>query len=164
MQNNELHRVVPTAIIVKDGKYLITQRSWKKKVFPGKWHVPGGGLEIDDYINFPKNKAGQWYFAVEKTLRREVKEEVNLEMKRVNYLLDLAFIRPDGIPVITLSYWANYKSGKVKLDEDSIDFKWVSLKEAKKYDLIDGIWEEIEMVDKLLKMKSNPERSRRIKF
>jgi len=72
-------------------------------------------------------------------------------VKKINYLLDLAFIRPDGVPVVVLSYWCDYKSGKIKLDDDSIDYKWVALKEAKKYDLIDGIWEEIEMVDKLLK-------------
>ncbi len=162
MQNKELHRIVSTTIIVKDGpstssgqaKYLITKRSPTKKVFPGKWTVPGGGLEVDDYINTPKTTAaGQWYFAVENSLRREIKEEVNLAVGKLNYLLDLTFIRPDGIPVITLSYWGYYKSGKVKLDEDSIDYKWVTLKEAKKYDLIEGIWEEIEMVDKILNQK-----------
>ena len=152
MTNQELHRIVSTAIIVKGNKYLITKRSPKKKVFPNKWTVPGGGLETGDYANTPPtHKAGQWYFALEKSLRREVKEEVNLELKKLNYLLDLTFIRPDGIPVITLSFWAFYKSGKVKLDDDAIDYQWVTLNEAKNYDLIDGIWEEIKMVDKLLK-------------
>ncbi len=152
MQNQELHRITSTAIIVRDGKYLITRRSLNKKVFPGKWTLPGGGLETDDYVNGPAStKDGQWYLALEKSLRREVKEEVNIEMKKLNYLLDLAFIRPDGIPVLTLSFWAFYKSGKVKLDDDAIDYKWVTSREAKDYDLIDGIWEEIEMVDKILK-------------
>jgi len=154
MQNQELHRIASTAIIIKNGKYLITRRSLAKKAFPGKWTVPGGGLETDDYINTkPTTKAGQWYFALEKSLRREIKEEVNLDVKELNYLLDLTFVCPDGLPVLVLSYWTNYKSGKVKMDEDSIDFKWVTLKEAKKHDLIDGIWEEIEMVDKILKKK-----------
>jgi 8-oxo-dGTP pyrophosphatase MutT (NUDIX family) len=169
MQNQELHRIVSTAIIYKDGpslrraqgklgsgqaKYLITKRSPTKKVFPGKWTVPGGGLETDDYVNTKKTTKDHWYFAIEKSLRREIKEEVGLEVKKLNYLLDLAFIRPDGIPVITLSYWGHYKSGRVKLDEDSVDYKWVSLKEAKECDLIEGIWEEIEMVDKILNQKS----------
>ncbi|MBU1102581.1 NUDIX domain-containing protein [Patescibacteria group bacterium] len=155
MENRELHRIVSTAIIIKDGKYLIIKRSPTKKVFPGKWTVPGGGLETDDYINMSKTTKDHWYFAIEKSLRREIKEEVGLEVKKLNYLLDLAFIRPDGIPVITLSYWGYYKSGKVKLDEDSVDFKWVILKEAKNYDLIAGIWEEIEMVDKILRKGNN---------
>ncbi len=37
IQNKELHRVVSTAIIHKDGKYLILRRSSKKKAFPGRW-------------------------------------------------------------------------------------------------------------------------------
>jgi len=133
MQNQELHRIASTAIIVKDGKYLIAQRSLSKKAFPGKWHVPGGGLETDDYINSARNKDKQWYHAIEISLRREIKEEVNVEVKKLNYLLDLAFIRPDGVPVIVLSYWAFYKSGHVKFDEENIDYKWVTLKEAKNY-------------------------------
>lgn len=155
MENKELHRITSTAIIIKNGKYLVTRRSLSKKAFPGKWTVPGGGLETDDYINLPKTTKEHWYFAVEKSLRREIKEEVNLEVKSLNYLLDIAFVRPDGIPVIILSFWGYYKSGQVKLDEDSIDYKWATLKELKKYDLVEGLYEEIEMVDKILRKGKN---------
>lgn len=152
IKNKELHRISSTAIIHKDDKYLITQRSLDKKAFPGKWTVPGGGLETDDYTNTPPSTAsGQWYFAIEKSLRREIKEEVNLEVGKVNYLLDLAFIIPDGTPAIVLSFYADYKSGEVVLDKDNISYAWVTYEEAKKYDLIEGILEEIEMVDKILK-------------
>jgi len=152
IKDKELHRIALTAIIYNsDGKYLITQRNLEKKAFPGKWTVPGGGLETDDYINSkPTTLAGQWYNALENTLRREVREEVNLEISKPKYLLDLTFIRPDGIPVVVLSYYASYSSGEVKLDSESVDYRWVTLAEAKNYDLIDGIWEEIEMVDKIL--------------
>ncbi len=155
IKHKELHRITSTAIIYrkwgKDIKYLITQRSFDKKAFPGEWTVPGGGLETDDYTKTPKTTEDLWYFAVEKSLRREVKEEVNLEVGKIKYLLDMAFIRPDGIPVIVLSFYCPYKSGGVKLDEDNIDFAWVTYQEAKKYSLIGGILEEIEMVDKILK-------------
>lgn len=158
IKNKELHRVVPTAIIYrkqgKNIKYLITQRSFDKLVHPGAWTVPGGGLEIDDYIDTPKTTKNAWYFAIEKTLRREIKEEVNLEVGKTKYLLDIVFIRPDNIPVVTLSFYCPYKSGRVKLDEDNIDYAWVIYQQAKKYDLIEGILEEIEMVDKILKGKN----------
>lgn len=37
MENKELHRITSTAIIYNnEGKFLITQRSRKKKNFPGK--------------------------------------------------------------------------------------------------------------------------------
>lgn len=151
VKHRELHRVVVTAIIIKDGKYLITQRNKQKKAWPGMWTVPGGGMEVDDYIATPKTTEDAWYFAVETTLKREIKEEVGLEVGRSKYLLDIVFIRPDGIPVITLSFYCNWKSGEVKLDEENIDFKWVTSEQAKNYALIPGILGEIEMVDKILR-------------
>lgn len=158
IKDKELHRIALTAIIYNsEGKYLITRRSLAKKAFPGRWTVPGGGLMVDDYINTkPTTAAGQWYHSLINTLRREVREEVSLELEEPKYLLDLTFIRPDGIPVVVLSYYAKYKSGKVDIGHDdghTIDYKWVTLSEAKNYDLIDGIWEEIEMVDKIINIK-----------
>ena len=151
IRNRKLHRVTSTAIIHKDGKYLLVQRTFNKKAFPGKWTVPGGGLEVDDYINLPASGAGQWYNTIESSLRREIKEEAGLEVGKLNYLVDIAFIRPDGVPVVILSYWTDYKSGKVELDEDNVEHAWVTVKEAENYDLIEGILEEIKMVDKIIK-------------
>lgn len=151
IQNRELHRIALTAIIHKDGKYLLVRRNLNKKAFPGKWTVPGGGLEVDDYINLPKTTHDHWYFAVENSLRREIKEEVNLEAGKLNYLLDITFIRPDGVPVVILSYYGDFKSGDVKLNEENIDYAWVSFEEAKAYDLVEGLLAEIEMVDRILR-------------
>ena len=154
IKDKELHRVAVTAIIYKDGKYLVTKRSPNKKSFPNKWTVPGGGLEVDDYINTPvSTKAGQWYYAIEKTLRREVKEEVNIEITKPKYLLDLTFITPNGIPSVVLSYYAEYVSGEIILDKDSTEYKWVTVNEAKGMDLIEGIADEIEMADKIISKK-----------
>lgn len=153
IKDEELHRIAITCIIYNDeGKFLLVKRSPTKKVHPNKWTIPGGGLNTDDYTDKPMDhgQAG-WYGAVEAALLREVKEEVNVEIGPAKYLLDLTFIRPDGIPVLVLSYYAPYVSGDVKLDEDAVEFVWASLEEAKKIDLIDGIYEELEMVDKLIK-------------
>ncbi|MBI2103721.1 NUDIX domain-containing protein [Candidatus Woesebacteria bacterium] len=145
-------RIVSTCIIHKKGKYLITQRSLDKKVWPGRWTVPGGGLEIDDYVNLkPTTKSRIWYLALEGSLRREIKEEVGVEIGEIDYLLDLAFVRPDNIPVITLSFYAPWKKGKVRLNIESINFAWITAKETEKYNLIEGIAEEILMVDQILK-------------
>ena len=151
----ELHRITTTTIIYRDdGKYLITRRSLEKKTFPGKWTVPGGGVTTDDYTNLiPTTSSGQWYNALENGIRREVKEEVGLEIDKPEYLLDITFIRDDGVPELILSYYAAYVSGEIKHDIDTIDSAWVTLEEAKFYDLIDGIWGEIEMVDKALRLK-----------
>ena len=154
--NKELHRIATTTLVYKpDSTYLITKRAMHKKVMPGKWTIPGGGLSMDDYINTPSSTEGakQWYGALERSLRREIKEEVNLEIGKPELLVDLTFVRPDGIPVLVLSYFASYISGEVKLDEDATEFAWVTLDEARKYDLIDGIWDEIRQVDEILKSR-----------
>ena len=153
IQDKELHRVATTCIIYnEEGKYLVTKRSSHKKTHPNKWTVPGGGLNTDDYISTPETHGnGGWYDIIEKALLREVKEEVNIKIGKAFYLLNLTFINPDGTPTLVLSYYAPYISGDVKLDEDAVEYKWATLAEAKKLDLIKGIYEEIEMVDTLLK-------------
>ena len=158
ISNNEWHRIVMTCIIYDGkGRFLVTKRAPGKKVHPDKWTVPGGGLEPDDYLKTKKTTKDAWYFVVERTLRREVKEEVNLEIEKPKYLVDIVFIRPDNVPVLVLSYFAKYKSGKVKLEEgDATEFKWMTVKEGRKLDFISGILEEIEYVDQILKGNNNP--------
>jgi len=154
IKDRELHRVATTAIIYNsEGKFLITKRAMHKKHFPGRWTVPGGGLTVDDYINLPRTKVGdnQWYYSLTNALVREVKEEVGLEIGRPEYLLDLTFIKGDGVPVLVLSYYAPFISGEVVLDEDATEHKWISADEVKDFDLIEGIDEEIKMVEKILK-------------
>lgn len=144
------HSVMVTGIIVNNFKYLITKRSLDKKAFPGKWTVPGGNLEVVDYVDLPKDTQDHWYNIVENVLRREIKEEVGLEIKDIKYLTSMTFFK-GGSPSLIISMYSNYIGGEVILNNESIDFAWVSLEEAKKYDLIEGIYEELEMLDKLLK-------------
>jgi 8-oxo-dGTP diphosphatase len=155
IKDKELHRITTTCLVYTDDfKYLITKRAMHKKVMPGKWTIPGGGLSVDDYIDEKPSidtDSKQWYGALEKSLRREIKEEVNLEIEKPEFLVDLTFIRPDGIPVIIFSYFAKFMSGEVKLDEDATEFAWVTVEEAEKYDLIAGILDEIRDIDKILK-------------
>ena len=148
MQNQFLHEVVVTAIIVKDGKYLITRRALAKKRFPGRWTVPGGKLETNDYVNLAKDTVEYWYNVLEQVLRREVKEEVGLGINKIEYVTSLATIHKDGAPSLVISCMADWESGEVVLQESETDkFAWVSLKEAKDYGLLDGIYDELEMAD-----------------
>ncbi len=161
IKNKELHRITTTTLIYKpygkDFKYLITKRAMHKKAHPGMWTIPGGGLSVDDYINTPMSEHGEnlWYNVLEKSLHREIKEEVGLEIGTPKLIVDLTFIRPDGIPVICFSMYTPYVSGEVDIgndpEGDTTDFAWVTLEEAKKYDLIPGIWDEIRQVDEILK-------------
>ncbi len=148
MENKLLHEVVTTAIIVKDNKYLITRRSASKKRFPGMWTVPGGKLETNDYIHLPKDTTDYWYNVLEQVLKREVKEEVGLEITNIEYITSLATVHGDGNPSLVISCIAEYVSGEILLQESETDnYAWVSLEEAREYELIDGIYDELIMAD-----------------
>lgn len=149
-----LYEVVITAIVQKDGKFLILQRAAGKRRFPNRWTVPGGHLEKDDFINQPKDTAEYWYNVLEKALAREVSEEVGLKIKNVRYVTSLATVHEDGAPSLVISCLAEYDSGEVKLQpEECQDHAWVDLKEAKNYDLIDGIYDELAMADDVARGK-----------
>lgn len=143
-KNQYLHEVVITAIVYKGEHYLITRRSPSKKRFPGMWTVPGGKLETNDYTSMPKETPDYWYNVLEHTLRREVREEAGVEITDIEYVTSLATIHADGSPSIVISCMAAYASGEVMLQpEESDEHAWVTLDEAKQYDLIGGIYEEL---------------------
>jgi len=151
--DQKMHYVVATCIVVKEGKYLIAKRAPFEKAFPNQWTVPGGKLESKDFISRPKDTVSLWYNICEGLVEREVLEEVGLEIDKesMGYVTSLSYIRSDGVPTIIISLFANYKSGEVKLCKALTEYAWVSLEEAKKYDLIDGIYDELAMLDKHLK-------------
>jgi len=142
------HYIAITGIIRKDGKYLICKRSPNEKVFPSKWCVPGGKLEQKDFINDKKDTNDHWFDVLEKTLQKEIREETNLEIKNIGYCSNLALIRPNGFTTVIISLYADWASGKIKLEEEElVDYAWVSLEEAKEYDLIENIYEQLEKVN-----------------
>ncbi len=147
---NQVHYVAATAILVKEGKFLIAKRANWEKAFPGKWTVPGGKLEVLDYVLRKKDTSSHWYNVLEDLAKKEVKEEVGLEIQNIEYVTSLIYIRNDGIPSLIVSLWAEPVNENVVLDKSLTEYKWVSLEEAKNYDLIEGIYEELEMLDKKL--------------
>jgi len=147
---NLVHYVTATVILVKDGKFLIAKRANWEKAFPGKWTVPGGKLEVLDYALREKDTSAHWYNVLEDLSKREVREEVGLEIKNLNYVTSLVYIRSDNIPSLIISLWAEPVREQVKLCSALTEYKWVTLEEAKNYDLIEGIYEELEILDKKL--------------
>ncbi|MBI2036845.1 MAG: NUDIX domain-containing protein [Candidatus Liptonbacteria bacterium] len=145
----QAHYVVVTGIVVKDGKYLIARR-------------PGGKLKMADYASRPKDTGEHWYNVLEDLVRREVLEETGLAIKNVGYLTSMIYIRPDNVPALIVSLYADHDGGEVKLCPALTEHAWVSLDEARNYELIEGIYEELEMLDKLLAGKGAGEWEKRI--
>lgn len=87
--------------------------------------------------------------AMEELLAREAREEAGVEIdlsRGLKYINSVAFIRPDGTPVVLVKFAVPYKSGEVTLEKGAFtDFAWVNAEEAQRYDCIQGIPEEVKM-------------------
>ncbi|MFA5992566.1 MAG: NUDIX domain-containing protein [Candidatus Pacearchaeota archaeon] len=154
---NHLHYIVVTGILVHEGKYLITKRADWEKAFPGRWTVPGGKLEVLDYVLREKDTQHHWYNVFEDLLRREIMEEAGLEIKNIGYVTSMVYIREDKIPCLIVSLFAEPKEDEpvVRLCNALTEYAWVDLEQAKDYDLIDGIYDELVILDNFLKGKQN---------
>lgn len=150
-KENKLFYFVANVVVYRacDGKCLILKRSETEKVHPGKFCVPGGKLEWSQLdLKKPTRMNGDvmdFQNAAEELLKREAKEEAGIEIKGdLRYINSVAFVRPDGIPVMLVKFAAEYASGDVVCEHGAFtDFAWVDADEIKKYKCIDGISEEV---------------------
>jgi len=150
-----------------DQRCLILKRDPREKVHPGKFAVPGGKLEWKNLdLNTPTRMNGDVFDfenAVEDLLQREVFEEAGIEIDdNLTYINSVAFVRPDGIPVVLVKFAAKYRSGQVRLERGAFTgFLWVNQEEVQKYDCIQGIPEEISKTIHLFsaRISARPEKS-----
>lgn len=66
MKEPRLPKFVGAIIQDKQGRILVSQRSLNSKMYPGQWQIPGGKVEKNEDCL--------------KALKREVKEETDLEV------------------------------------------------------------------------------------
>lgn len=157
-KSDKLFYFVANVVIYRDdGRCLVLKRDAREKVHPNKFAVPGGKLEWKDLdIAKPTRMNGDvldFENAVETLLKREAKEEAGIEITGpFHYINSVAFIRPDGIPVLLVKLAARYKSGDVVLEKGAFtDYVWVNAHEIKNYDCIQGIQQEVEKTIALFK-------------
>ena len=114
-----LHIVFCTAFIRNGDKFLFAKRSSNDKQAAGTWATPGG--KVDNQVEIG---------IVEETLKREIEEEVGVQVEdELTYLGSDSFIRGSGHHVVALVFLANYKSGVAKPLEDQEEIKWMTMSE-----------------------------------
>lgn len=156
-KQEKLFYVVVTGIIYRadDGRCLILKRSEKEVTHPGKWGVVGGKLEWNDLLSKPPTRKNgdvlDWEHEIESLLRREAKEEANVEVDDFRYIDSVAFRRPDAVPVMCLKFACRYISGDVQIPPEFSESAWVTADEVCERDCIMGIPEEVEKTIKLFR-------------
>jgi NADH pyrophosphatase NudC (nudix superfamily) len=78
-------------------------------------------------------------------------EEVKLDIKNIDYVTSMVYIRSDKVPCLIISLFAECVSENVSLCNALTDYAWVNLEEAKNYDLIEGIYDELVILHRKLK-------------
>ena len=131
--NQNILLQVGVKILLKDknGKFLLLHRSGEK--YPdvaGRWDIPGGRIEPG--ISLMEN------------LKREVKEETNLELIGEPKLLAAQdILRVAGLHIVRLTY-VGKATGTIKLDTIENDrYEWRSLNDLKSADDLDIYLKEI---------------------
>lgn len=124
---------VTCAIIVKDDKILVAQRSERMKL-PLKWEFPGGKLEENE--------------SEIDCIKREIKEEINIDIeilkKLSNSICDYGTFKINLIPFL-----ANHILGEIKLTEHK------AYKLLEKNELLSLDWAEADLpiVEEFLKLE-----------
>jgi 8-oxo-dGTP diphosphatase len=100
---------------------LIIKRRLDDVHRPGTWDLPGGRLNKDeDHLE---------------GLKREIKEETNLDVEIKEKLNTHHFTRDDGQRIDMTVYVCKNPKGKVKLSEEHIEFLWLNIDDfTEKYD------------------------------
>jgi len=112
-------RLTVDALIERQGKVLLIRR--KKGPYKGSWALPGGFVEYGE--------------SVEEAVRREVKEETNLDL-RIKRLLGV-YSEPGRDPrghVVSICFTAE-AIGSEKGKSDASEARFFDLEEAKKKNL-----------------------------
>jgi len=114
----------------QERKFLLLKRSSEKyKNTKGSWDIVGGRIEPGSSLI--------------ENLKREVKEESGLDIISEPKLIYAQDIIPNVERHIVRLTYIGETQGVPKLDEESVDFKWLSIEEMKNQEDLDVYVKEI---------------------
>lgn len=111
-------------IIKKNNKILLLKRHPQSNNGACQWELPGGKVERGEFFD--------------EGLIREIKEETNLDttIECFYEAIQQDFPKKSTVQVIMIVKCEKYN---VKISDEHIDYKWVSIDEIKELDITEGL-------------------------
>ncbi|TWT00167.1 NUDIX domain-containing protein [Planomicrobium sp. CPCC 101079] len=109
------------AAIYKDEKWLIVCRSEKEEHAAGTLALVGGKVDME----------GNSSDILERTLIREVEEEVGVTVSNLRYVNSSSFVAESGVPVVDIVFLCSYQSGEpsAKDPDEVASIHWMATEE-----------------------------------
>ncbi len=117
------------AVISKEGKILLLQRSLNDSFDPGLWELPGGKLDYGEDLL--------------EALKREVEEEVGLQIKVGRPFKTWHFYK-EPFWVTGITFLCDYTGGTVVLSPEHEDYAWIEPAKYSEYPLSKAVKEQLE--------------------
>ncbi len=128
---------VITAVIHRDGKFLLTERAYHHDSDIGQaWHFPGGQLEFGEEL--------------QDGLKREIQEELNLTIIVERQLPVFTAILKTWQGVFIPHLCSIDGEFNITLDHESLQYNWFTLEEIKKLKTLSFVVEMAEEAEKAL--------------
>jgi len=128
---------VVTGVIEKNGEYLLTKRQSPKKEW-NKWQFPGGEVEF--------------FESMEKAIKREIKEEVGIEISKVKFIPKVfEIIRPKDFwhgLLFAFRCFPKEDNFSIKINREASKYGWFNFEEILKLDALLGTKEIVSFINK----------------
>ncbi len=114
-------KIVVTGLLEKEGEILILKRSSKEEFLPNYWELPSGKVEFGE--------------TVEQALKREFKEETNLDIK-INRPYKIFSYLSDNNNRHTIEIVFHVTCENIKeliISKDHEEYTWIKKEDIKKY-------------------------------
>lgn len=137
MKNNF---IVNVSVVIFNGnnEVLLGHRSPQEEVYPDLWGIPGGKIESTDA-------------SIEDGLKREVLEEVGIEIKDIQMVSNNTRVKSDSQNVLYMVFKAKLASGVAQPIEDTDKVGWFTLSQMNEleftpftYDIIKKAFSKID--------------------
>ncbi len=111
-----------TAALIRDKQKILIAQRGRTKRYGWRWEFPGG-----------KVKSGE---TPEACLRREIREELNLEIQVEEHFCTAHHEYPD-FHIELMAFWCSVVGGSLRLEEHE-QVRWVTIPEMEQYDFVEA--------------------------